>query len=184
MALDKLVDSAQLDSDLTSVANAIRTKGGTSASLAFPQGFVDAVGAIQAGGGLDYVVQTVTRTSNTQTVNVDREFNNFLFVAFVKTAPSTYPPHNYVVANLFAYVDGDFWTIDKTWTVLSKNGTEFRSATANPSILSVSETNIAWNVYTTSYAVTGDWVLVQIEIPDSFGMYSFRNIAADIAGGA
>ena len=82
MALDKLVDSAQLDSDLTSVANAIRTKGGTSASLAFPQGFVDAVGAIQAGGGLDYVVQTVTRTSNTQTVNVDREFNNFLFVAF------------------------------------------------------------------------------------------------------
>lgn len=51
MALDKLVDSAQLDSDLTSVANAIRTKGGTSASLAFPQGFVDAVDAIQTGGG-------------------------------------------------------------------------------------------------------------------------------------
>lgn len=51
MALDKLVDSAQLDSDLASVANAIRTKGGTSASLAFPQGFVDAVDAIQTGGG-------------------------------------------------------------------------------------------------------------------------------------
>lgn len=50
MALDKLVDSTQLDTDLTSVANAIRTKGGTSASLAFPAGFVSAVEAIPTGG--------------------------------------------------------------------------------------------------------------------------------------
>jgi len=49
MAVDKLVDSAQLDADLTSVANAIRTKGGTSAELSFPQGFVDAVVAISTG---------------------------------------------------------------------------------------------------------------------------------------
>lgn len=46
MSVDKLVDSSQLDSDLTSVANAIRTRGGTSADLAFPAGFVSAVGAI------------------------------------------------------------------------------------------------------------------------------------------
>lgn len=51
MAVDKLVDSAQLNADLTSVANAIRTKGGTSASLAFPAGFVSAVNAIPTGGG-------------------------------------------------------------------------------------------------------------------------------------
>lgn len=51
MAVDKLVDSTQLDTDLTSVANAIRTKGGTSASLAFPSGFVSAVEAIPSGGG-------------------------------------------------------------------------------------------------------------------------------------
>lgn len=51
MALDKLVDSSQLDADLLSVANAIRTKGGTSASLAFPAGFVSAVEAIPTGGG-------------------------------------------------------------------------------------------------------------------------------------
>lgn len=49
MAVDKLVDSTQLDADLTSVANAIRTKGGTSASLAFPVGFVDAIDAIETG---------------------------------------------------------------------------------------------------------------------------------------
>jgi hypothetical protein len=50
MALDKLVDSTQLDSDLASVANAIREKGGTSAQLAFPAGFVSAIDAIPTGG--------------------------------------------------------------------------------------------------------------------------------------
>ncbi len=51
MALDKLVDATQLDAALTSVADAIRAKGGTSAQLAFPAGFVSAIGAIPTGGG-------------------------------------------------------------------------------------------------------------------------------------
>ena len=38
-------------SDLVSVANAIREKGGTSETLVFPDGFVGAVQAIQAAGG-------------------------------------------------------------------------------------------------------------------------------------
>lgn len=42
-----IVDSV----DLTNIANAIRTKGGTSAQLAFPAGFVSAVEAIETGGG-------------------------------------------------------------------------------------------------------------------------------------
>lgn len=49
MALDKLVDSSQLDADLASVAAAIRTKGGTSGQLAFPAGFISAVQAIPTG---------------------------------------------------------------------------------------------------------------------------------------
>jgi hypothetical protein len=56
MALDKLVDSTQLDSDLTSVANAIRAKSGGSSQLAFPAGFVSEIQAIPSGGG---GVQTV-----------------------------------------------------------------------------------------------------------------------------
>lgn len=39
------------DTDLTSVANAIRAKGGTSAQLAFPAGFVQAIGDIPSGSG-------------------------------------------------------------------------------------------------------------------------------------
>lgn len=55
MAVDKLVDSAQLNSDLTSVANAIRTKGGTSAQLAFPADFVSAIEDISTGTQLSII---------------------------------------------------------------------------------------------------------------------------------
>ena len=39
------------DTSLSAVADAIRTKGGTSASLAFPSGFVSAINSIETGGG-------------------------------------------------------------------------------------------------------------------------------------
>ena len=51
MALDKAIDSAKLDANLTTIADAIRAKGGTSDALMFPSGFVSAVQAIYAGGG-------------------------------------------------------------------------------------------------------------------------------------
>lgn len=69
MAVDKLVDSAQLDADLTSVANAIRTKGGTSADLAFPADFVSAIAAIPSGGG------TITKEEGTFTGNGSATIN-------------------------------------------------------------------------------------------------------------
>lgn len=48
------------DTDMTSVADAIRTKGGTSASLAFPTGFVNAINDIQSGGGGSAKTVTIT----------------------------------------------------------------------------------------------------------------------------
>lgn len=59
------------DTDLTAVADAIRTKGGTSGVLEFPNGFVNAIGAISAGGAAtlvgsaEFVVST-TSTSDTK----------------------------------------------------------------------------------------------------------------------
>lgn len=50
MAVDKLVDSTQLNTDLTSVANAIRAKSGGSNQLAFPSGFVSEIANIPSGG--------------------------------------------------------------------------------------------------------------------------------------
>lgn len=46
MSVDKLIDSTQLDADLTSVANAIRTKTGKNGQLSFPSGFVSEINDI------------------------------------------------------------------------------------------------------------------------------------------
>ena len=50
MAIDKAIDSTQLNTDLTSIANAIREKAGLTDSFAFPEGFVQAIAGIEAGG--------------------------------------------------------------------------------------------------------------------------------------
>ena len=46
-----MTDYLTNDTELTAVANAIRTRGGTSAALEWPDGYVDAVEAIPGGGG-------------------------------------------------------------------------------------------------------------------------------------
>lgn len=50
------------DTSLGSVADAIRTKGGTSSPLTYPQGFIDAIDDIQTGGSA--VIQSLTVTEN------------------------------------------------------------------------------------------------------------------------
>ena len=67
MAFDKAVDSAQLNADLTAVANAIRTKGGTDAQLAFPDGFANAVAAIEGTPELQIMVMTSVGAAVTAT---------------------------------------------------------------------------------------------------------------------
>ena len=51
MATYKVVDADQLNADMTSVADSIRTKGGTTEALAWPDGYKSAIEAIQTGGG-------------------------------------------------------------------------------------------------------------------------------------
>lgn len=57
-----------IDTDLTAVASAIRTKGGTSAGLAFPSGFISAIGNIASSDWVDisttYVTVGVTGNSS------------------------------------------------------------------------------------------------------------------------
>ena len=50
MADYKVIDAEKLDADLTTVADAIRAKGGTTEQLEFPLGMKQAVEAIQSGG--------------------------------------------------------------------------------------------------------------------------------------
>lgn len=84
----KLVNATSLDNGLTSIADAIRTKGGTSADLTFPDGFVDAVEAIPTGGGGVHT-GTVTPTTRTTTMTMDIGIStiNGLFIVPTSESP-------------------------------------------------------------------------------------------------
>lgn len=55
-----MADYKVSENDLISVADAIRTKGGTSASLSFPNGFVTAIGNIPTGGSSTLITKSIT----------------------------------------------------------------------------------------------------------------------------
>ena len=91
MSLDKLVDSTQLDTDLTSVANAIRAKSGGSGQLAFPSGFVSEIQAIPSGGSSvpDFTLvgtQTITESVSQVTFSIPAGTTQLLIVV---SAPIT-----------------------------------------------------------------------------------------------
>lgn len=48
------------DTELTSIANAIRTRGGTSAALTYPEGFITAIENIPSGGGSPVIITDTT----------------------------------------------------------------------------------------------------------------------------
>lgn len=65
------------DNSLASVADAIRSKGGASDALVFPDGFVSAISAIQTGGGAPSRQAKLTITSPDYTGN---RYGIFIFV--------------------------------------------------------------------------------------------------------
>lgn len=60
--------------DLTAVANAIRAKGGTTAPLVYPDGFVTAIQSIDTTGGLKPATVTITSSASGDTGNVNGMF--------------------------------------------------------------------------------------------------------------
>lgn len=65
MADYKVVDTEQLETDLTSIAAAIREKAESSESLVFPTGFISAIANIETGGGLPNHISALTSGSTT-----------------------------------------------------------------------------------------------------------------------
>lgn len=86
MSYDKVVDSSVLDANLTIIANAIRSKGGTTENLSFPDGFVSAVQGIQTGGDGEssgVVSGSFTPSENTldAVINIGKSFTHFIMFA-------------------------------------------------------------------------------------------------------
>ena len=77
MATYKVVDAEQLNADMSSVADSIRTKGGTTDALAWPDGYKTAIDSIPAGGGAPSLQsKSVTYTANgTATITPDEGYD-------------------------------------------------------------------------------------------------------------
>ena len=139
MAYDKAVDSAQLDANLTSVADAIRTKGGTDAQLAFPSGFVSAVQAIETGGGnagiiaQDVIIATESMTiyEILNAVEVKAVYKNSLFLigCYDDVTPNR---GSYTISNYFIWHSGQtvLATAD-TWQGGQKSFATFKTLAMN-----------------------------------------------------
>jgi len=186
MAVDKLVDSTQLDADLTSVANAIRTKGGTSAGLMFPSGFVDAIRSIPvSASGLNYTVRTINRTYGNTTIEIDRDFDNFIFLAELKTFPPETLHNQYAYFCNCIYINDHYISNHKVRIVRQEFETspKLQDFVGSPGKFNISETAIAWNTMDTNYSYVGDWIIVQIELPSSLGLYSLEKAVEDINAG-
>lgn len=126
MALDKMVDSTQLDADLTSVADAIRAKSGGSGQLAFPAGFVSEIQAIPSGGGgagiissdnYDFVFGIVTVGANT--------VSKALQVGYYLLGLLGENPAGSLVKNWWGIVDWDGTTVNNLAFCTDQNGANF-----------------------------------------------------------
>ena len=84
MAYDKVIDSSALDANLASIAEAIRTKGGTTDQLVFPAGFISAIEAIEAGGS-KFVAGSFTPNENVSKFTINHELGEIPNIYVVYT---------------------------------------------------------------------------------------------------
>ena len=88
MATYKVVDADQLNADMTSVADSIRTKGGTTEALAWPDGYKTAIDSIPAGSTPSLQSKSVTYTANgTATITPDEGYDGLSSVDVTVTIP-------------------------------------------------------------------------------------------------
>jgi len=87
-----MANFAVSEASLESVANAIRTKGGTSAELSFPDGFVSAVQNIPTGGGGDNFAKgefTCPSSGSSYTLSFGKTFSSYVAVVEMTDSSKT-----------------------------------------------------------------------------------------------
>ena len=114
-----MADYIVKDTELTSVANAIRTAGGTNSLLSFPNGFVNAINNISSGGGGDGDLILITEeTITTEAVpNQGVNFGEFSYSSFIKanTITVTFNGTEYECSRIDSndtYYYGGYSTVD------------------------------------------------------------------------
>lgn len=111
------------DTDMTAVANAIRTKGGTSDPLSFPTGFCDAISQISGGGGGSNVASgtfTITAEANDNAPTITHNLNTQKIAVLIYptsakiTTGDGYRNWYAALITVNQIANGDTWTFD--WT--------------------------------------------------------------------
>ena len=106
MAYDKVIDSSVLDAGLKQIADAIREKGGTTDSLAFPAAMANAIAAIEAGGG-GVIWGTVTPENYTNELVVGPDILDDNCVFLIANISATYKTSSsYIDCGYFVAQDG------------------------------------------------------------------------------
>ena len=135
-----MADYIVKDTELTSVANSIRTAGSTSSLLTFPNGFISAINNISGGGGSsDFSTATVTVTGE------------------MSLPPKVLHP---TVATLSE--DGDAsmgiadWIIGETFNVILYKGKAWLYEDSGNLTIPSGETNITYDSSEEAFLITGD----------------------------
>lgn len=152
MAENKVVNTTQLEADLTSIANAIRAKAESSDSLVFPDGFVSAIANIAGlpSGFSAFASGTFTPTSD---ISGTQEIEHGLGVApnfcFLIAVSSMNEDKRLVVSQLL---------IRKKW-IKGSGGTEYSGARFTNWIYSQTEDTASFrgnmNLYQETLSSTG-----------------------------
>ena len=192
MAYDKVVDSASLDSKLTQVADAIRTKGNTSADLQFPSGFISAIQAIQTGTELQIIVSvtsgaTVTATKGSLSVSGTAVSGTCTLVVPEAGTWSVKATHNGKTSNTKSVTFTDRYTTSLTFfratitvnvdsgasVTLKKGGTTIATKTSNgTAVFTVTETG----AYTVTATKNGQTTSGSVNVVSGTTSYSLTLI--------
>ena len=185
------------DTELTSIADAIRTKGGTSAPLAYPAGFVGAIENIPTGGG-STGANDVTFRDYDGTIVQSYSASDFANLSAMPANPSheglTEQGWNWTLAKAKAYVAkygkldiGQMYITDdgktRVYIHLEKgrtspmlgvcpNGTvdvDWGDGTTHDTLTGTSIATVKWTP-THNYAAPGDYV-IKLAVTGSMGFY-------------
>jgi len=157
--------------ELQSVANAIRAKGGTSESLAFPSGFVSAIEGIETGGGGDNSVEDgiITKTIsgsyyNSRVTNIgDNAFYNCTSLTTV-----SFPACAYIG-------NSAFYNCTNLTTVSFSACTNIGTYAFNGCILTTVSFPACTNIGNSAFNLCSDLTTVNFPACMNIGTYAFYN---------
>ena len=138
------------DTDLTSVADAIRTKGGTTASLVYPTGFITAINNISGGGGGSVTPnlqqKSITPSETQQTVSADNGYDGLSTVTVaaitatyvgsgVSRRDSTNLTGTYTNSQYIITASSGYYSSNATYALSSKGATNITTSTNASSLV-------------------------------------------------